>query len=393
MSIALSVALDTARLDRVLELALAEGRLVGAEALLSVRGRVAYHRAAGWSDREAGLPMRPNSLFRLASLSKLYTSAAVIRLAAQGTLRLDAAVSDYLPDFTPRLADGSQPLITLRQLLTHTAGLGYGFLEPAGGGAYRAAGVSDGLDHTELSLEENLRRLAAQTLWQRPGQGWIYSLAIDVLGGVLQAATGLPLPEVIRREVSAPLGLADTAFHAVDPARLGAAYAETDSGPQRMGASHLLALLPELAGIAFAPERALDKQAYPSGGAGMVGTAADFLTLLEALRGERDDWLPKDWREEMLREQIAGIDMEGWPGWGHSLGGAILRDPIAAGLPASRGSWRWLGAYGHSWLVDPARGISFVVCTNTAEEGSMGAFSQEWLHAVYAALDLDRRAA
>ncbi|UTH75709.1 serine hydrolase [Chromobacterium sp. IIBBL 290-4] len=393
MSIALSPALDTAKLDLVLERALAEGRLVGAEALLSVHGRVAYRRAAGWSDREAGLPMRPDGLFRLASLSKLYTSAAVIRLAARGALRLDAAVSDYLPYFVPRLADGSQPVITLRQLLSHTAGLGYGFLEPAGGGAYRAAGVSDGLDHTALSLEENLRRLAAQTLWQTPGQGWIYSLATDVLGGALEAATSLPLQEVIRREVSAPLGLADTDFHAVDPARLGAAYAETGDGPQRMGAAHRLFMLPELAGIAYAPDRALDKQAYPSGGAGMVGSAADFLTLLEALRGMREDWLPRAWIQEMMRDQIAGIDMEGWPGWGHSLAGAVLRDPAAAGLPASPGSWRWLGAYGHSWLVDPARGVSFVVCTHTALEGSVGAFSQEWLRAVYAALDTDRRAA
>jgi CubicO group peptidase (beta-lactamase class C family) len=154
-----------------------------------------------------------------------------------------------------------------------------------------------------------------------------------------------------------------------------------------MGQAHRLILQPELAGIAFSPDRALDKQAYPSGGAGMVGTAGDFLTLLETLRGGREDWLPREWRDEMMRDQIIGIEMEGWPGWGHSLAGAVLRDPVSAGLPASRGSWRWLGAYGHSWLADPARGISFVVCTNTVLEGSVGAFSQQWLHAVYAALN------
>lgn len=387
MHIEATHSVDTAALDRMLDAALNEGRLIGAEAWLAVNGQRVYHRAAGWADREAGVAMRPNSLFRLASLSKLYTSCAAIRLAARGVLRLDAAVSDYLPYFTPRLADGSQRAITLRQLLTHTAGLGYGFLEPAGGGAYHAAGVSDGLDQAAISLEENLRRLAAQTLRQAPGQGWIYSLATDVIGAALEAATGLPLPELVRREVTAPLGLADTAFHAVDPARLGAAYAETESGPQRMGQAHRLILQPELAGIAFSPDRALDKQAYPSGGAGMVGTAGDFLTLLETLRGGREDWLPREWRDEMMRDQIIGIEMEGWPGWGHSLAGAVLRDPVSAGLPASRGSWRWLGAYGHSWLADPARGISFVVCTNTVLEGSVGAFSQQWLHAVYAALN------
>ncbi|WP_047248141.1 serine hydrolase domain-containing protein [Chromobacterium subtsugae] len=393
MPIEITRAIDISLLDRALDAAVAEGRLVGAEALLAVNGECVYHRAAGWADREAGGAMRKNGLFRLASLSKLYTSCAVIRLAARGQLALDAAVSDYLPYFTPRLADGGRPVVTLRQLLTHTSGLGYGFLEPAGQGAYRAAGVSDGLDHAAIGLDDNLRRLAAQTLWQPPGQGWIYSLSTDVLGGVLEAATGLPLPEAIRREVTQPLGLGDTAFHADAPVRLGPAYAENDDGPRRMGATRRLSLAPGGAGIDFAPGRALDAGAWPSGGAGMVGTAADFLALLEALRGGREDWLPQAWRDEMMRDQIGGMAMEGWPGWGHGLGGAVLRDPAEAGLPASRGSWRWLGAYGHSWLVDPARGISFVVCSNTALEGSVGPFSGEWLRAVYAALDADRRAA
>ncbi|AVG15338.1 serine hydrolase [Chromobacterium vaccinii] len=372
-----------AKLDETIDAALAASRLVGVEVLLAVDGRMRYRRAAGWSDREAGVALAENGLFRLASLSKLYVACAAMRLAVRGELRLDAAVSDYLPYFAPGLADGSVPAITLRSLLSHTSGLGYGFLQPAGG-AYRAAGVSDGLDHAGISLEDNLRRLAALPLWHAPGTAWTYSLGLDVMGGVLEAVCGAPLADIVRREVAVPLGLADTGFHAADPARLGAAYAD---GPVRMAERHALQMAPELAGIDFAPGRALDASAFPSGGAGMVGTASDFLALLEALRRGGDGWLPPEAVAELARSHTGGLEMEGWPGWSHGLGFAVLRDPAAAGLPASRNSWRWLGAYGHGWLVDPARGISLVACSNTAFEGAIGAFGAELIAAVYAGLD------
>ncbi|WP_046167600.1 serine hydrolase domain-containing protein [Chromobacterium vaccinii] len=372
-----------AKLDETIDAALAANRLVGVEVLLAVDGRLRYRRAAGWSDREAGAALAENGLFRLASLSKLYVACAAMRLAVRGELRLDAAVSDYLPYFTPRLANGSIPTITLRSLLSHTSGLGYGFLQPDGG-AYRAAGVSDGLDHAAISLEQNLRRLAALPLWHAPGAAWTYSLGLDVMGGVLEAVSGLPLAEVVRREVAEPLGLADTGFHAVDPSRLGAAYAD---GPVRMAERHRMKMAPELSGIAFAPSRARDASAFASGGAGMVGSASDFLVLLEALRRGGEDWLPAAAVAELARSRTDGLEMDGWPGWSHGLAFAVLRDPAAAGLPAGAGSWRWLGAYGHGWLVDPARGISLVACSNTAFEGAVGAFGAELIAAAYAGLD------
>src|SRR6185369_8490932 len=118
-----------AGLDQVIDDAIATGRLAGVVLLVLRHGRPLYQRAAGFADREAGRVLQPDAIFRLASLTKPIVTAAAMRLVEQGQLQLDAPVTRYLPDFRPRLADGSVPVITIHQLLTHTAGLGYGFLQ------------------------------------------------------------------------------------------------------------------------------------------------------------------------------------------------------------------------------------------------------------------------
>src|SRR5690242_9833095 len=135
----------SARLDAVIEQALADKRVVGTVVLVARDGKVIYHRAAGEADREAHTPLREDAVFRLASMSKPLVSAAALALVDQGKLGLEDPVTRWLPDFRPRLADGREAVITVRQLLTHTAGLSYGFFEPEDG-PYHRAGVSDGLD-------------------------------------------------------------------------------------------------------------------------------------------------------------------------------------------------------------------------------------------------------
>ncbi|HUI59188.1 MAG TPA: serine hydrolase domain-containing protein, partial [Steroidobacteraceae bacterium] len=148
------------RLDPVLEAAIAGRRLVGAVVLVARGGRIAYRRAAGFADRESRTPLAPEHLFRLASLTKPVVTAAAMALIEQGKLALEDRLARWLPGFAPRLADGRIADITVRQLLTHTSGLSYGFSEEADG-PYHRAQVSDGLDQPGLSLEENLRRLAS----------------------------------------------------------------------------------------------------------------------------------------------------------------------------------------------------------------------------------------
>ncbi|MGP2947842.1 serine hydrolase domain-containing protein [Serratia nevei] len=371
-------------IDGAIEKALREKRLVGAVVLVAQGGEIVYRRAAGMADREAGKPMACNTLFRLASVSKPIVSTAALALMARGDMRLDDPVTRWLPDFRPRLADGTVPLLTLRHLMTHTAGLSYRFFQPEGG-CYARLGVSDGMDEAALSLPENMRRIASAPLLAPPGAEWRYSIATDVLGAVIERASGLPLAQAVKKWVTGPLAMTDTDFLAVDAARLAAAYADNPGEPRRLRQPDRLPFIDGSAGFHLSPARALDPQAYASGGAGMVGSAADFLRLLETLRQGGGQVLPADWVTALTTNQIGDLSMPFWPGRGFGLGITVLKDPVAAQTPESVGSWRMGGTYGHSWFVDPARQLSVVAFTNTALEGMSGTFVGEICQAVYAA--------
>src|SRR5262245_48005645 len=219
----------SAEVDRVIDEAIASDRIVGAVVLISRNGRLAYQRAAGLADRETGQAMRLDTLFRLASLTKPVVSTAAMILVERGRLSFEDPVTRWLPDFRPALPNGERPTITIRQLLTHTSGLNYGFLQPPGS-EYHRAGVSDGLDEPGRSMEDNLARLASVALIFRPGAAWQYSLSLDVLGAVIERDAGCALPEVIERLVTEPLGMTDTGFTVRDADRLAVPYAD---GPDR----------------------------------------------------------------------------------------------------------------------------------------------------------------
>ncbi|WP_338758819.1 serine hydrolase domain-containing protein [Massilia sp. METH4] len=363
-------------LDKVIDSAIARQRIVGTVVLAARDGEIVYRRAAGHADREHGVPMREDAVFRLASITKPLVATAALKLADEETIDLSAAVTEWLPDFHPRLPDGSTPSITLQHLLTHTAGLSYGFLEPPDG-PYRRARVSDGLDQAGLSLEENLARIASCPLAYAPGTSWRYSVATDVLGAVLERATSMPLPTIVQREVTGPLRMRDTAFHVVDEGRLVTPYRDAKPAPPaRMGEEEEV---PFMDGFAhFTPGRIFDPASYPSGGAGMAGTADDFLRFLLSLRTSN---------RAILR--AAEVDRTGptamtqGPGWGFGYLGAVLSHPKEAHSPQSCGTLQWGGAYGHYWFHDPIADLIVVQLTNTAFEGMAGAFPRDVRNAAY----------
>jgi CubicO group peptidase (beta-lactamase class C family) len=370
-----------ARVDAVVDGALAAKRLVGAVVSIAQGGALAYRRAAGFADREAGRAMREDDVFRLASVTKPFVAAAAMRLVEQGAIALDHPATRYLPDFRPRLASGEAPPLSIHRLLTHTAGLGYGSQEGADG-PYHRLGVSSGLDQPGLSLEENLRRLAAAPLVGAPGAAWRYSLAMDVLGAILAKASGQSLPALLRRLVLDPLGLRDSGFEVPDRARLVAPYRDGAPEPIRMDDDACAVRFGD-ALILFAPRRALDPTSYPSGGAGMVGTAPDVLKLLEAIRGGGAPILEPETVARMTADQVGTQAETQGPGWGFGYGWATLVDPVAAATPQSKGTFQWGGVYGHNWFVDPAKALSVVALTNTAVEGMAGAFVAQLRDAVY----------
>jgi CubicO group peptidase (beta-lactamase class C family) len=367
--------------DAVLEDATSEGSIVSAVVLIAQGGRTVYRRAAGYADREEGRPVSENSIFRLASMTKPIVCATALALIEDRVLNLDTPISTWLADFRPRLPDGHEVVITVRHLLTHTAGLTYGFLQPDGG-AYHEARISDGIAEPGLSMAENLGRLASVPLLYEPGTSWSYSLATDVLGEVVSRAGGAPLPEMVRRKVTGPLGLKDTGFSVSDPARLVTPYADADTAPRKMGELHLVPF--DVGNIRFAPSRITDPNSYPSAGAGMAGTAPDYLVFLEALRTGGAPILHPETVRAMTSNAIGDIPVPlVGEGWGYGLGVGVLRDPAPMALPHAPGTWRLAGVYGNHGWVDPDAELSVVVLTNTAIAGMWGTFPDRLMDAIY----------
>jgi len=324
--------------------------------------------------------MTEDTIFRLASVTKPLVSAAAMHLVEQGRLGLDDPVSRWLPDFNPKLADGTTPVITVSQLLNHTAGLSYGFLESTRG-PYRTAGVSDGLGEPEISFAENLKRIASVPLSYPPGKGWQYSMATDVLGAVLEQASGQILPGLVREAVTGPLGLTDTEFSVTDIKRLPAAY--QDGSPQPLRMVDKATITSGNSTALFDVRRILDSHAYPSGGAGMAGTAGDVARFLETIRQGGAPILSAHSVQLMVTDHVGAMVQTQDPGWGFGYGWAVLNEPALTGTPQSRGTFGWGGAYGHSWFVDPQQKLTVVALTNTAYEGMSGLFTHQLRDAVY----------
>ena len=371
-------------IDDVITHALNDTRIVGTVVLIARDGELVYQHAAGLADRESGKTMRIDTLFRLASITKAIVCAAAMALVDRDELSLESPVDRWLPEFRPRLPSGEQPEITVRHLLTHTAGLDYRFQQPPDG-PYARANVSDGLDQPGLSLQENIRRIASAPLVNRPGVAWQYSVAGDVLGAVMERAVDKSLPEIVAERITRPLDMRDTSFAVTDVDRLAVPYVDAKPHPKRMLDGDVVPWMTG-AGIVFYPSRTFDPTSFASGGSGMIGSARDLLRFFETIRRGGGNVLSSESTAQMMRNQTANLssDPKGpLPGWGFGFGGSVLAHPAGAGTPQSRGTWQWGGVYGHSWFVDPARKITAVALTNTALEGMIGRFPIEVRDATY----------
>ena len=381
--------------DAAIDQALAEQRIVGAVVLIAQDGKLIARRAAGLADREHGVAMREDAVFRLASLTKPIVTAAALRLAERGAIALSDPVTRFLPGFRPALQSGEIPTITLRQLMTHTAGLAYGFMQPPDG-AYHRVGVSDGMDQPGLTMADELARITRAGLAYPPGERWAYSVAMDVLGAVLEAVEGKDLAAVTAQYVTAPLKLASMGFDITEAQRerLVAAYADHKPAPVRIPDSGQRVHFPDgiplyagLAGIHLVPARLFDKTSFRSAGAGMVGNATDMLTFIEALRTGGSPIVSRETAAAMMTVQTGDLPIVNrGPGWAFGYGGSILTDPAAAASPQSPGTFGWGGVWGHTWFIDPMRKLSVVSLSNTALEGMMGRYARDLRDAIYADL-------
>jgi len=368
------------RINQLIDHALAADRITGTVVLVYQDGEPVFQRAAGFADREARKSVAHDTIFRLASVTKPVVAATALAMVERGLLSLSDKVTDHLPWFHPKTADGETPDITIHQLLTHTSGLVYGSaIEDLP--ADRA--VDTGLANTDLDFEANFSRCNALPLAFRPGTQWAYGFSIDILGAIIAKVHGATLEDAVVQFIAGPLGMADTRFHVTDPERLAVAYADAHPMPVRMSDPCTIVNDSGWRGT-FSPNRIFNPNAFQSGGAGMVGTAGDIMTFLEALRTGGGGVLKPETVDMGLSNQIGAIERED-PGMKFGYFGAVVEDPAPTMAPQSKGTVRWGGVYGLSWFIDRAKNLSVLSVTNNAVEGCMGEYPDRIMRAVYGA--------
>ncbi|MDR3512469.1 MAG: serine hydrolase [Caulobacteraceae bacterium] len=358
------------RIDAALQAMIDEGQLAGAVTLVGRRGRLAHAKAMGRKDVATGEPLKTDDIFRIFSMTKPVTGAAMMILYEQGLWRPEDPVARFLPaladlDVAARDIRGDLVRVgpdhppTMAELMTHTAGFSYGFdpMDPVDA-LYREANPLGA-----ASLAEMVERLVGLPLHYQPGTEWRYSLSMDIQGAIIEALSGQSLPEFMRTRIFDPLGMADTAFH-VPPGkreRLATCY--------RMSARRGLVPLDR-------PLLGADYDAPPAmalGGGGLFSTAADYARFAQMLlnKGELGGVriLALESVALMTRNHLSDAIMAGGfgvgfqqirPGYGHAFDGAVFTDPALAGAPVGKGTYQWDGAAGTWFWVDPVNDLLFV---------------------------------
>lgn len=372
-----SVGMSTDRLKRMHAAmqALVDTHQVGGVVTLVARdGRMVDLEAFGYQDVDAKTPMKTNSVFRIASMTKPITSVAIMMLFEEGKLALTDPLSKFIPAFRDmkvltRGAQGTEPTlvparrqITVRDLLTHRSGLTYGFLDNAQvGTAYRDGGVNDGLTVVEVPLAENMERLAKAPLVSQPGAEWHYSLSTDVLGRVVEVASGMPLDRFFQERIFTPLNMVDTSFtvsEAKMPRFVNVYTGDGQGGIRPMKDPEVFGNTRMSPFAGYTPTKQ-----YFSGGAGLTSTAQDYSRFAQMLlNGGQLDAVrllsPKtvelmtvshtlDLNLENAATPVLGAGAE----WG--LGFKITSDLGATLMPGSVGMYGWSGIYGTFFWVDP----------------------------------------
>lgn len=367
-----------AGLDRVINRALESGKITGVVMLVRRNGEPVYSRAAGLADREAGIPVTFDTIFRMASVTKPVVAATALAMVERGLFSLADPVSKHLPWFRPPLADGTVPEITIHHLLTHTSGLMY---DPALEQLPDDRRITMGLSDTDLGFEANFSRHNAIPLAFAPGTQWAYSFATDILGAAVAAVHGGTLEDAVVHYIAGPLGMKDTRFHVTDRARLAVPYGDAIPVPIRMPDSWA-GEDPEGWTLNFSPNRIFNPKAFQSGGGGMAGTPADIMTFLDMLRAGDNSVLKPETVDAGLSNQIGDLERDE-PGMKFGYFGAVVVNRKLALTPQSVGTVRWGGVYGLDWFIDREAGLTSLVVTNNALEGCTGLFPQDVRDAVY----------
>ena len=360
--------------DAMLEESVANGEIPGAVALIARNGKIVYHKAFGVANAESGRPQQKDDIFRIASQTKAITSTAVMMLWEEGKFRLDDPISKFIPEFkNPQVLDGfkygdtsytTKPAnkeITIRHLLTHTSGLGYGVIDgdERMKMIYEKAGTTDLFTTEDTRIGDVVKKLAPLPLHHHPGERFTYSMGLDVLGYFVEIISGMPFDQFLKERLFDPLGMSDTWFYLPDDK-----------------ASRLVAIQQKENGkwINF-PNTFYDTnypingaKAFFSGGAGLSSTAKDYATFLQVylnggeLNGVRI--LSRTTIASMMANQTG--DLFGGGNSHHGLAFGVLTEAgQGRGGIGSTGTFEWGGYFNTQYFANPEENIIGIIMKQT----------------------------
>jgi len=361
------------RIDRLFQQYVDEARIGGAVALVLQDGKPVYERAFGWNDKEAGRKMTTDTIFRIASQTKALTSVAILSLMEEGKIGLNDPAGRYIATFAkttvaaasdqgaPSVVPAKRP-ITIRDLLTHTAGISYGTNAPVAAeyeakGLGPAAGFGWYTADKDEAICDTMTRLGTLPFVAQPGEAWVYGYNTDILGCIAERVSGQPLDELIRTRITGPLGMKDTQFFLAPAQR------------DRLAAVYMSSASSNAGKISRAADGARGQGNYVdgprrsfAGGAGLLSTARDYARFLEMIRngGALDGVriLSPRTVELMTTNQVGTLHSS--TGLGFGLGFETTDRYGANGLD-SVGAFGWGGAYGSVYRVDPRAHLVLVL--------------------------------
>ena len=339
-------------IDSLLNDTVSNHEIPGAVVFIKRNGKVVFHKAYGYRNLENKIPMRKNDIFRMASMTKALTAVAVLQLYERGWLFLDDKVSKYVPEFKnpkvlidvlPDSSFTSKPAsgeITIRQLLTHTSGIGYGFQDEKYNVLIVKNNVSEGFEDDDRTSLENIQRLAKLPLLHEPGEKYTYGLSYDVLGVVIEIVSGLRYDKYIQKYILDPLGMGDSYFIVPEKEqyRLVTAYQPAETGNGVEPTKYPDTAYPQI-----------KTRQYFSGGADLCSTAEDYGKFIQMVRNggvyNKTRIIGERFIEMMLSKQTAlddGNDEQGFAAWVTNAKGAA-EGPMAAGSFEFGGFWDTYG--------------------------------------------------
>lgn len=348
-----------ATLDQQIAADVASGRYPGAAYLIAEHGRVVHSGAVGVLHIDSPVPVKLDTIFRLASMSKPVTAVAILTLVDRGKVDLDAPVSRYIPELAAMHGgpgsglSGGPEVVTIRDILDHSSGIdGYP--------ALTRDTMTEWAKRT--TLEAAVPRWAQTQLAWKPGTRWTYSPleGFEILSRVVEVVSGMPFDRYLKKRIFAPLGMNDTCF--------------VLTGEQR---ARLIGFYDSEAGHFIAQPEVLTSITYFSGAGGLYSTVADYarFAMMLAGRGKLDG--ARILKPESVALMSSRILPAGTPGvqpgiaWG--LGVRVVVDPAKAGSALDAGSFGWSGAYGTHFWVDPTRDLVAVFAINLTNAGGAGA--------------------